>query len=139
MLTLAVARIIAATTLAEGLRLGAALLAVVVPDAGGHLLVALRNERAGILRHDIALAKAWGSLGMGFGSRTLAGRVNTVPGFFAALADVSAGRMAPSPGGVLIMDQGRIVGAVGVSGDLGDRDEACALAGVAAVGLGADT
>jgi uncharacterized protein GlcG (DUF336 family) len=44
----------------------------------------------------------------------------------------------PSPGGVLILaDDQEVVGAVGVSGDTGDNDEACALAGIAAVGLGA--
>jgi uncharacterized protein GlcG (DUF336 family) len=139
MLTLALARSIADATLAEAARLGLAPLAVVVLDAGGHILVALRDERAGILRHDIALAKAWGSLGMGFGSRSLGARVEKAPAFFAAISAVSQGRMAPSPGGVLILDQGRVVGAIGVSGDLGDRDEACALAGIAAAGLAAAT
>ena len=139
MLTLTTARIIADTTMAEAARLATAPMAVVVLDAGGHILIALRDERAGILRHDIALAKAWGSLGMGFGSRSLAGRFDKAPGFFGALADVSGGRLAPSPGGVLIVDHGAIVGAVGVSGDVGDVDEVCALAGVAAAGMSGTT
>ena len=139
MLTLNKAKIIAEATLAEGARLGLAPLAVVVLDAGGHVLCALRDERAGIMRGDIAHAKAWGSLGMGFGSRSLVGRVEKAPDFFAALFDVSKGRMAPSPGGVLIAEGGRTIGAVGVSGDAGDKDELCALAGVAAVGFEAST
>jgi len=41
-------------------------------------------------------------------------------------------------GGVLILDaQGAAIGAVGVSGDTSDNDEHCALAGIAAAGLGA--
>ena len=135
MLTLVRARTIADAAMAEGVRLGLAPLSIVVLDAGGHILVALRDECCGILRHDIAFAKAWGSLGMGFGSRSLAGRVDKMPGFFAALSGVSGGRMAPSPGGLLILEQGQAIGAVGVSGDLGDKDEACALAGVAAAAL----
>jgi uncharacterized protein GlcG (DUF336 family) len=135
MLTLATARQIADATLEAGAARGLAPLAVVVLDAGGNLLVALRDEKAGILRHEIAFAKAWGSLGLGFGSRRLAERVQHNPAFFAALSDVSGGRLAPSPGGVLILAQGQAVGAIGVSGDTGDADEACALTGIAAAGL----
>jgi hypothetical protein len=46
-------------------------------------------------------------------------------------------------GGVLIRTRrdipGDIIGAVGISGDTSDKDEACALAGIAAAGLKADT
>jgi uncharacterized protein GlcG (DUF336 family) len=57
--------------LAEARRLGLAPLAVIVLDAGGNLVVAKREDGSGLLRIDIAHAKAWGSLGMGFGSREL--------------------------------------------------------------------
>jgi uncharacterized protein GlcG (DUF336 family) len=44
----------------------------------------------------------------------------------------------PSPGGVLIAaSDGEILGAVGISGDTGDNDEVCALAGIQAAGLSA--
>jgi uncharacterized protein GlcG (DUF336 family) len=136
MLTLDQARIIADATIAEGKKLGLAPLAVSVLDRGGNLLVFQRQEDAGILRFDITFAKAWGSLGMGFSSRELAKRANNAPAFFNALAAASGGRVAPSPGGVLIADSGgRVIGAVGVSGDVGDMDEKCALAGIAAAGL----
>ena len=50
------------------------------------------------------------------------------------------GKTLNAPGGVLIRDQdGKILGAVGVTGDVSDRDEACAVAGIQAVGLVADT
>jgi uncharacterized protein GlcG (DUF336 family) len=76
---------------------------------------------------------------MGFGSRALAARAAKVPAFFTALAAVSAGRMIPVPGGVLIRNAaGDIVGAVGISGDTSDRDEMCAVAGIEAAGLRAD-
>lgn len=52
------------------------------------------------------------------------------------LGPVSAGRMVPSPGGVLIVNgENTVIGAVGISGDIGDNDELCAIAGVEAAGL----
>ena len=47
-------------------------LTVAVLDAGGHLLAFKREDRSGILRPEIAQAKAWGALGLGLGSRALA-------------------------------------------------------------------
>jgi len=84
-------------------------------------------------------ARAWGALGMGFGSRTLAGRVSRSQMFFTALAAASDGRFVPVTGGVLVRDAaGDVIGAVGISGDTSDNDEKCALAGIAAAGLKAD-
>ena len=114
-------------------------LTVAVLDAGGHLVAFKREDKSGILRFDIAYGKAWGALGMGFGSRTLASRAAKTPQFFTMLAAASAGRMVTNPGGVLIKDAGgTIVGACGISGDTSDKDEMCAVAGIEAAGLKAD-
>ena len=49
------------------------------------------------------------------------------------------GSLIPVAGGVLIRgDDKSIIGAVGVTGDTSDNDEAAALAGLAAAGLTAD-
>src|SRR5437867_11254323 len=118
-------------------------LAVAVLDAGGHLKAFAREDGAGIVRPQIAIGKAWGALGMGLGSRTLARRVADQPqqqAFFAALNAMSDGRVVPAAGGVLIRDAGgEVLGAVGISGDVSDKDEACALAGIAAAQLVGDT
>ena len=136
MLTLSAAATILDAALAEGRRLKLAPLAVAVLDAGGHLGAFKREDGAGIARFDIAFSKAWGSLGMGFGSRELTERAAKNPTFISVLSTVTGGRMAPSPGGVLVLDdQHRVIGAVGVSGDIGDNDELSAVAGVEAVGL----
>jgi uncharacterized protein GlcG (DUF336 family) len=122
--------------LAEARRRQLAPLAVAVLDAGGHLVAFQREDGAGFLREDIAYGKAWGALGLGFGTRELSERAEKVPTFVTALAATSQGRAIPSPGGVIVLDAGgEVLGAVGISGDVGDQDEACALAGVAAVGL----
>jgi len=112
---------------------------VAVLDAGGHLVAFKREDRSGILRYDIAFGKAWGALGMGFGSRTLFERATSTPQFFNALYAASGGRVVSNPGGVLIRNAaGDVIGAVGISGDTSDKDEACAVAGIEAAGLKAD-
>jgi uncharacterized protein GlcG (DUF336 family) len=114
-------------------------LTVAVLDPGGHLVAFKREDKSGILRFDIAYGKAWGALGMGFGSRTLASRAAKTPQFFTMLAAASEGRMVTNPGGVLIKDAGgNIVGACGISGDTSDKDEMCAIAGIEAANLKAD-
>jgi uncharacterized protein GlcG (DUF336 family) len=114
-------------------------LTVAVLDSGGHLVAFKREDKSGLLRFDIAFGKAWGALGMGFGSRTLASRAAKTPQFFTMLAAASGGRMVTNPGGVLIKDaSGTIVGACGISGDTSDKDEMCAVAGIEAAGLKAD-
>jgi uncharacterized protein GlcG (DUF336 family) len=76
-------------------------LTITVLDAGGHLVAMKREDSSGILRPEVAQAKAWGALGMGVGSRALAKRAEHAPDFYAALASTSLGRMLPVPGGVL--------------------------------------
>jgi len=50
------------------------------------------------------------------------------------------GDFIPVPGGVLIRNSdGAILGAVGISGDISDNDEAVAIAAIESVGLVADT
>jgi uncharacterized protein GlcG (DUF336 family) len=135
-LTLAQASTIVDVALKKGRDTNCAALTVAVLDAGGHLVALKREDRSGILRFDIAFGKAWGALGMGFGTRELAERAAKVPTFFTSLAAVSQGRMVPVPGGVLIKNAaGDVLGAVGISGDTSDRDEACAVAGIEAAGL----
>ena len=120
----------------RGLELGLAPLTVVVLDPGGHLVVAKRSDGAGIMRADVAFAKAWGVLAMGWPARVLVDRAARMPQFFSALAGVSGGRMVPVAGGVPIHDtSGRLVGSAGVSGDTSENDELCAVAGIEAAGL----
>jgi uncharacterized protein GlcG (DUF336 family) len=139
-LTLAQASEIVDSALAAGRRYGFQPLTVAVLDGGGHLVALKREDGSSLLRPEIAVAKAWGTLGMGFGGRELERRAKAVPAFFAVLAELAAGRMVPVPGGVLVRDAaGGIVGAVGISGDTSVNDEMCALAGIKAAGLVPDT
>lgn len=139
-LTLAQASLIVDTALKKGRELKLKPLTVAVLDAGGHLVALKREDRSGILRNEIAIGKAYGALGMGFGSRGIAERVQKNPMFVTLLGTLSQGRTMAAPGGVLIADaQGDIIGAVGISGDTSDNDEICAVAGIEAAGLKAET
>ena len=127
--------------LAKGEELGLRPLTVAVLDDGGNLKVFKRQDGPGAaLRPHIAIGKAWGAVGMGIPSRTLEQRALERPHFVNALVGVSGGRLVPVAGGVLIRDaEGEVIGSVGISGDTSDNDEACAIAGIEAAGLNADT
>ena len=139
-LSLDEARRIIAGAFAEASDLGLKPLAVVVLDAGGHLRAAERQDGASMHRPEIAGGKAYGALAMGLGSRALHDRVQQRGAVFLdAVNGVLGGRLVPVPGGVLIRDaERRVIGAVGISGDTSDQDEACAVAGIEAAGLTAD-
>ncbi|UPG71613.1 heme-binding protein [Roseomonas gilardii subsp. gilardii] len=138
--TLEATQTILRETLAEGRRLGLAPLTVVVLDQAAQLKGMLREDGCSLLRPGIAQGKANAALALGFGGRELARRAQNMPAFMNALSDLTGGSAVPVPGGVLLRDAaGRILGAVGVSGDLSDKDEAAAVAGIKAAGLVPDT
>lgn len=131
---------IVSAALRRGSELDCQPLTVAVLDPGGHVVELRREDDSGILRPQIATAKAYGALGMGFGTRELARRAEVSPVFVSALSNLSGGRLAPVPGGVLVRDDDReVIGAVGITGDTSERDEDCAVHGIEALGLQADT
>lgn len=135
MLTLSQASAIVDHALAYARAHDLAPMTIAALDARGCIVALKMEDGSGLLRPDIAAGKAWGALGMGFGTRNLAGRAKSLPQFFGALADLADGRVLPVPGGVLVRDHERqVIGAVGASGDTADQDEATVLAGIAAVG-----
>jgi uncharacterized protein GlcG (DUF336 family) len=115
-------------------------LTVAVLDAGGHLVALKREDKSSLLRPQIAQGKAWGVLGMGFGGREFARRAAAAPTFIGAIVTASEGRIIPVAGGVLIRgSDGSILGSVGISGDVSEQDEACAVYGIKSAGLVPDT
>ncbi len=132
------ARAVVAGTRAAGREKGLQALSVIVLDAGGHVTAFEREDGASIGRFEIALGKAYGALGLGIDSRRIMERAEAQPSFVASVTAAFGGRLVPVPGGVLIYgDDPAPIGAVGVSGDSSDNDEAAALAGIAAAGLAA--
>lgn len=134
-LTLEKASIIVDRTLAKAREMKYRPMCVAVLDDGGHLKALKREDGASILRPQIATGKAWGALGMGESSRQLGERLKDRPAFLGALTTMSGGKVVPVAGGVLVLKDGAIIGAVGVTGGTSDEDELCAIEGIKAAGL----
>src|SRR3712207_6543028 len=102
--------------------------AVAVVDTHGYLVYFERMENTQYASMDIAIGKAKAAATYRRPTRAFADVINkggpataTLPGVFA------------SPGGVPIFVDGKVTGAVGVSGVTGDQDEQCAMAGLKAM------
>ncbi len=113
-------------------------LTVAVLDSGGFLLALAREDGTSNLRPEIAQGKARGAISMGLGSRALYERAKAEPFFIQAMNALSGGSLVPVAGGVLIKQEGAILGAVGITGDTSDNDEACAIAAIKKAGFTAD-
>ena len=134
-----VAQQIVAAALADAREKKLLPLAVAVLDARGALKAFMAEDGTSLKRGEIAIGKAHGALALGMGSRALMKRAADQPSFIAAMSHIVGGSLVPVPGGVLIRGaDGAIIGAVGISGDTSDNDEAAALAGIATTGLKAD-
>lgn len=113
-------------------------LTIAVLDSGGYLLALAREDGTSNLRPEIAQGKARGAVSMGLGSRALFERAQVEPFFVQAMNALSEGSLVPVAGGVLIKEEGVILGAVGITGDNSDNDEACAIAAIEKAGFVAD-
>ncbi|MFM0721679.1 heme-binding protein [Paraburkholderia strydomiana] len=135
-LSLSVADAIIRAALGESRRLALKPMTVAVLDAGGHMIACSREDGSGFLRFELATGKAYGALGFGFGSR---GLQDKSPTFLAGAIAASGGRLVPAAGGIVIReDSGFVLGAIGVSGDTSEADEAVGLEAVREVGLRGD-
>ena len=121
--TTATAKKIAAGVIAECQKNGWNV-AVAVVDPHGALVYYERMEDTQYASNDIAIGKARAAATYRRPTRAFADVINkggpataTLPGVFA------------SPGGVPLMVDGKVIGAVGVSGVTGDQDEQCSMAG----------
>jgi len=114
-------------------------IAVIVLDGGRHPIAFVREDGASSGRFDIAKGKANGALALGVGSRSIMRRAEEQAYFVASATAALEGGLVPVPGGVLVKDDaGRVLGAVGVSGDASDNDEAAAIDGIQRAGLTAE-
>ena len=138
-LTLEQARTILAAALAKATEHGYKPLAVSVFDSRGALKAFGAQDGTSLKRGQIAMGKAEGALALGLGSRALSAIAVERPHFIAAATHAVGGSLIPVPGGVLIRSGTALLGAVGISGDTSDNDEICAVAGIEAASLTAET
>jgi uncharacterized protein GlcG (DUF336 family) len=70
------------------------------------------------------------------GSRSLMARAEQQPYFIGAVAGAIGGALVPVPGGVLVRSaDGEVTGALGITGDTSDNDEAAAVDAIETAGL----
>ncbi len=110
-------------------------LTAVILDAGGRLKAALKQDGCAMLRFEIAYGKAYAALSMGRPSRLVLQKQREKPVFMDNLLALADGPMFLEAGGQLIRDSaGEVIGAIGVTGDAGEMDDVCAVAGIHAAG-----
>lgn len=138
-LTLAAAQTIVATALKHARDNNYNPIAIVVLDGRGSLKASAAEDNTSLMRWKVAFGKAWGAVAWGAGSKRIEKIAVERPHFMAAAAHLMDGGILPVGGGVLIRDKDKkIIGAVGISGDTSDNDEAAGAAGIRAAGHEAD-
>ncbi len=104
---------------------------IAVMDAGRNLVAFHRMDGAWVASIDIAIDKAFTSAGRGLTTREIGEMAQPGQPLF-GINTTNGGRIIIFAGGVPLMRDGEVVGAVGVSGGTPDEDHEVAEAGVAA-------
>ncbi|HEV2742847.1 MAG TPA: heme-binding protein [Rubrobacter sp.] len=106
---------------------------IAVMDAGRNLVAFHRMDGAWVASTDIAIDKAFTSAGRGLTTRKIGEMAQPGQPLF-GINTTNGGRIVIFAGGIPLMRDGEVIGAVGVSGGTVDEDEEVAEAGVAALG-----
>ena len=104
---------------------------IAVVDLGGNLVAHVRMDKAWIGSVDISIKKAWTSRAFDISTKDLATHSQSGDQFFGIHAS-NGGKVMIFAGGVPLKKDGKVVGAIGVSGGSGEQDHAVAEAGAAA-------
>jgi len=104
---------------------------IAVVDAGGNLLAFERMENAWLGSIDIAQKKAWTSRAFDITTKDLGENSQSGNQFFGIHAS-NDGKVMIFAGGIPLKQDGKVVGAIGISGGSGEQDHAVAQAGAAA-------
>ena len=116
--------------------IGVAVNAAVV-DRGGNLLAFQRHNSAPLHSISIAIDKAYTAVSFGFPTSQWMTAIGDQPALREGL--VQRERLVIFGGGLPIRAAGELVGAIGVSGAAETQDEACARAGLEAIGLAGES
>jgi uncharacterized protein GlcG (DUF336 family) len=130
MITLADARRVIAAAEAKAVEIGQPM-NIAVADGGGNLVAHVRMDNAWIGSVDISIKKAWTARAFDIETKDLAKESQSGDQFFGIHAS-NDGRVMIFAGGVPLKRDGKVVGAIGVSGGAGKQDQSVAEAGAAA-------
>ena len=131
MITLETARRIIAAAEKKSEELGQPMNVAVVDD-GGNLVAFERMENAWLGSIDISQKKAWTSRAFDITTKDLGANSQSGDQFFGIHAS-NDGKVMIFAGGIPLRSEGKVVGAIGVSGGSGEQDHAVAEAGAAAL------
>lgn len=138
-ISLAEANKIIEGTFAAAEKLECYALSAIVLDAGGRVKSYQKQDGCSLLRFEISYGKAFAALAMGRSSRMVLQKQREKPAFMASLESLSDGPLFMEAGGQLIRDEtGEVVGAIGVTGDVNEMDDICAMDGIRAAGFKSD-
>ena len=127
-------------SLVEARKLNLKPISVIVLDDRGALVAAASEDGVSAMRAKIAHGKANAAIALGLGTRALMNRAEQQAYFIQAMNGLAGGDFVPVPGGLLLRDaSGNLLGAVGISGDTSDNDEAAALGAIATTDLAGET
>ena len=113
-------------------------LTISIVDLTGAVVALKRQDGAPPCRPEIATGKARTCVHFGRSSRAYGKLTEERPNFGRAVSDLAPNPYVPVAGGVSIRDKdGVVIGAVGVSGDTSDNDEALAVSALAELGMSA--
>ena len=139
-LSLDQANTIIAATFAEAERTRCRPMSAIILDAGGRVKAFQKQDNASMLRFEVCYGKAYASLALGRPSKLVLQKANEKPLFMDSIENLADYPLFLEGGGQLIRDEsGEVVGAIGVTGDANEMDDICAIAGIHAVGLRADS
>lgn len=104
---------------------------IAVVDAGGNLIAHERMDGAWIGSIDISIKKAFTSRAFDIATKDLAKEAQPGKQFY-GIQESNSGRVMVFAGGIPLKRDGKVVGAIGVSGGSGEQDQTVAEAGAAA-------
>jgi uncharacterized protein GlcG (DUF336 family) len=104
---------------------------IAMADEGGNLVAHVRMDGAWLGSIDIAIKKAYTSRAFNIVTKDLAAHSQSGEQFFGIHAS-NDGKIMIFAGGIPLEKDGKIVGAIGVSGGSGEQDHAVAEAGAGA-------
>jgi uncharacterized protein GlcG (DUF336 family) len=139
-LSLEEANTIIAATFAAAKKRKCRPMSAIVLDAGGRVKAFQKQDGASMLRFEICYGKAYGALALGRPSKLVLQKAQEKPAFMQSIDKLADYPLFLEGGGQLIRDKsGEVLGAVGVTGDANELDDLCAIAGIHAAKLRADS
>jgi uncharacterized protein GlcG (DUF336 family) len=115
-------------------------MSAIILDAGGRVKAFQKQDNASMLRFEVCYGKAYASLALGRPSKLVLHKANEKPLFMQSIENLADYPLFLEGGGQLIRDrEGEVIAAIGVTGDANEMDDICAIAGIHAVGLLADS